>query len=99
MTDEELVEAVARKVAPFVCRPVHNGDCDDMAAGISHAYYVAREILSTAEPLIRADERKRVEGEIVAWLDSHPEADEDFGPGFIVAASGVSTGDYRKGEA
>ena len=47
--DDDLAEVVARKVAPFVCRPVYNGDNDDVAAGISHAYYVAREVLSALD--------------------------------------------------
>lgn len=56
--DDDLVEVVARKVAPFVCRPVYNGDNDDVAAGISHAYYVAREVLSALDMLTRLQAAK-----------------------------------------
>lgn len=44
--DEAMVERVATVLAPFVCRPVHNGDCDDIAAGQSHARYVARTAIA-----------------------------------------------------
>ena len=44
--DDAMVERVATVLAPFVCRPVHNGDCDDIAAGQSHARYVARTALA-----------------------------------------------------
>ena len=46
---EDVVERVATVLAPFVCRPVHNGDCDDIAAGQSHARYVARTAIAAMQ--------------------------------------------------
>lgn len=46
---EDVVERVATVLAPFVCRPVHNGDCDDIAAGQSHARYVARAAIAAMQ--------------------------------------------------
>jgi len=57
-SDEALVDALATKLAPFVCRPVHNGDCDDVAAAQSHARFVARAVL----PIIAAREAAAREG-------------------------------------
>ena len=48
-TRDEIVELMARTVAPFVCRPVHNGDCDDVAAGQAHANYVTNTLLRALE--------------------------------------------------
>lgn len=39
--DDATVERVARAIAPMICRPVHNGDCDDVAAGQAFARRVA----------------------------------------------------------
>ena len=47
--DDAMVERVATVLAPFVCRPVHNGDCDDIAAGQSHARYVARAAIAAMQ--------------------------------------------------
>lgn len=45
--DRTTAEELARVIAPYVCRPVHNGDCDDIAAGHAHAVYVAQAILTS----------------------------------------------------
>lgn len=47
--DEAMVERVATVLAPFVCRPVFSGDCDDIAAGQSHARYVARAAIAAMQ--------------------------------------------------
>lgn len=49
LAGEDVVERVATVLAPFVCRPVHNGDCDDIAAGQSHARYVARAAITAMQ--------------------------------------------------
>lgn len=51
---DDLVEAAARALAPFVCKPVYNGDCDDVAAGQNHARHVAKQVLSAVTPIIEA---------------------------------------------
>lgn len=96
MNYEELVEAVARDISEV-----------GGAANLPHAMDVARIVLRTAEPLIRADERKRVEGEIVAWLragfDEYPHGKygrcSELQNYWTHAASAIEAGDYRKGEA
>ena len=46
---EDVVQRVARVLAPHVCRPMHNGDCDDVAAGQAHARYVARAAIAAMQ--------------------------------------------------
>ena len=40
------VEAVAKAIAPLVCKPVHNGDCDDVTAGQDFARSLAERIVA-----------------------------------------------------
>lgn len=86
MTDKDrfapVVEAMANALAPFVCRPVHNGDCDDISAGQSHARYVARAALTAALPLI--------EGLIADWIRDEGDPHE---PDWTLAQ--VRTGQWR----
>ncbi len=88
MNYEELVEAVARDISEV-----------GGAANLPHAMDVARIVLRTAEPLIRADERKRVEGEIVDWLLSNRTMGIGVPPYVWAATKAIEAGDYRKGEA
>ena len=45
----ELVERLAALQGPYVCRPIHNGDCDDVVAGQAHARVVARALIPIIE--------------------------------------------------
>lgn len=49
------VDSVARAIAPMICAPVHNGDCDDVAAGQDFARRVARAAIAACEATLRAE--------------------------------------------
>ena len=48
-TEQAKVERVARAIAPMICPPIHNGDCDDVAAGQDFARRVARAAIAAME--------------------------------------------------
>ena len=79
--------------------------CFDCADELALAFARCREAaISTAEPLIRADERKRVEGEIadrmIERADGCHVSDRLFAQEhYRTVAADIRAGDYRKGEA
>lgn len=50
-----LIERVAARIAPLICRPVFNGDCDDIAAGQDFARRVAIAAIAAMKGQTNAD--------------------------------------------
>lgn len=119
MNHEELVEVVARAICEArniawrnntgrTIRAIERFDFDTLN---NHWRHMARHALATAEPLIRADERKRV----VNWLrkeailcDCHAHNETECACGawydnkrvdISTIIEAIEAGDYRKGEA